>query len=167
MDLQSLEQEVKDDSRKVAGWLLNYPERRRDYESRRMAILQSSPPKIPKTVKGTKFGDPTGRKGQRLGDLDWKWIKLVEDVEARLPDKMRIILQLRRETPPQANLKGRPAWISYARHRYARIMSEKEKKPVQDFWIESPHTFSEWWNKIVHFAVILAAKRGLLDDPDG
>lgn len=168
---EQLDTEFKRYSRKVASWLLFYEERKAEYERQREAVIESSPPCLLETP-GSKnsVSDPTGRKVVQLARLQEteKWLRLVEEVEQRLPEKLQVVLKLRREANRKHGIihtgryKGRPAWIPYVQHKYAEVMAEKLNKRKEDVWIESPQTFSEWWGKIVDYAVLLAAKKGLL-----
>jgi hypothetical protein len=47
-------------------------------------------------------------------------------------------------------------------HRYAQEIVERLGKRVEDVWIEDRNTFTEWWNRILQFGAIKAAKRGSL-----
>lgn len=148
-----LQEEVKRDSKIAAGWLLYYEERKKEYERQREAILHSSGPCLTEvTPAGKSIGDPTGRKVVRLGELQYaeEWLKLVEEVERRLPPKMQIFLQLRRE---YRHRRGRHGWVAPVQWKYAEKTGQ---------WVENRRTFYVWWNRIVAYTVILAAKRKLL-----
>jgi hypothetical protein len=160
---QTLEQEVKDDNRVVAGWLLYYHERKADYERRRETILHSSGASaFDGQPRGTDLGDTTGRKGDKLAELHERtgdWLELVEDVERRLPWKMQIFLRLRRE---YRYARGRNGWTAAVQHKYADEIAARLKKKPEDTWIESRNTFTRWWDKIIEYTGRLAAKKGLL-----
>jgi len=47
-------------------------------------------------------------------------------------------------------------------HRYAQEIVERLGKRVEDVWIEDRNTFTGWWNRILQFGAIRAAKLGLL-----
>jgi hypothetical protein len=47
-------------------------------------------------------------------------------------------------------------------HRYAQEIAERLSKRVEDVWIEDRNTFTGWWNRILQFGAIKAAKQGLL-----
>jgi len=168
-----LDEEKARDNRIVAGWLLHYHERKREYEQKREEILHSLPPALPDTPSGSRnqIGDPTGRKGQKLADLreTEEWLALVEEVERRLPWKLRLVLQFRREATARrgrigtGRYRGRPAWIPYVQHKYCEAVAKRAKKQQEDVWIESPSVFSEWWGRILDYAARLAAKKGLLN----
>lgn len=168
MAARALETEIKNDNRIVAGWLLYYHERKQEYLNQREAILHSSPPCLSDAMPGGKnvvVGDPTGRKGQKLADLQEteRWLALVEEVERRLPWKLQIFLRLRRECRfSKSGGRGRPTWVPYVQRRFAQEVAARLNKQEEDVWINSPATFHEWWDKIVNYTARLAAKRGLL-----
>ena len=160
----ALDRECREDNKKVAGWLLWYPERKREYEQRREAILYASPGPPDGMPRGTEVSDPTGRKGQKLGDLetDQAWICLVEEVEAKLPPKMQVFLRLRREAEyNKTGLRGRPGWVGYVQEHYSMEMAKANNRRPSDYWVED-RTFFTWWDRIVTYTVIRASKRRLL-----
>ena len=160
----TLDREALADNRKVKGWLLWYAERKRECEQRRDSILYASPGPPDGMPRGTEVSDPTGRKGAKLGDLetDLAWICLVEEVESKLPPKMQIFLRLRREAEyTKTGLRGRPGWVAYVQDHYAKEMAKANNKRPSDYWVED-RTFFAWWDRIVTYAVIRAAKRGIL-----
>lgn len=158
---QTLDQEAKKDNRIAAGWLLYYHERKKEYDSRREAILYASPDPPDGQPRGTATGDTTGSKGARLAELhaDGAWLALIEDVERRLPWKMQIFLRLRRE---YRFARGRRGWTAAVQWRYAEEVAARLKKDPTDTWIESRSTFSRWWDRIVEYTVRAALKKNLL-----
>lgn len=163
MAAKALDAEIKNDNRKVAGWLLYYHERKQEYLAKREGILHSSGPTLSDAIPGAKnaAGDPTGRKGQKLGDLQKteQWLNLIEEVERRLPDKMAIFLKLRRE---YRHARGRNGWVAPVQHKYAQEMANLLGKKHEEVWIESRTTFYYWWERIVEYTARIASKRGLL-----
>ena len=108
--------------------------------------------------------DPTGRKGIMLATLDdlrttERWLEWCQEVEAALPWKMQIFLRLRRE---YRHRRGPHRWTAAVQHRYAQEIAERLGKRVEDVWIEDRNTFTGWWNRILQFGAIRAAKLGLL-----
>lgn len=167
MAAKALDSEIKKDNKIVAGWLLYYHERKIDYEQQREFILHSSGPCLSDVIPGGTniTSDTTGRKGQKLGDLQdtEKWLALVEEVERRLPWKLQKFLLLRREyrhSPKRGP--GRPSWVPVVQRRYAEELAKHLGKAEEDVWINSPNTFHEWWDRIVDYTARLAGKRGLL-----
>lgn len=157
------ESEMREDNTTVSAWLLYYPERREEYLRRREEIIHSSTPRLPEGVPGGKniAGDPTGRKGQKLADLQEieRWLELVEEVERRLPWKMQVFLNLRRE---YRHARGRQGWTAAVQWRFSQEVAERLGKKQEDAWVESRNTFTRWWDRIVEYTVRLAAKNGLL-----
>jgi len=157
--------EIQKENRIVSDWLLFHPDRKKEHENKREEILQSLPPSFPKGIaaSGSKLvSDPTGRRATKLAELEaatGKWIKLIEEVEQRLPRKMKIFLQIRRELRYEREPHG---WTAALQHRYAEALAEQEGKDEEEVWIEDRTTFWRWWNKIIEYTARLAAKRGLL-----
>jgi hypothetical protein len=152
---QTLTAEVKEDKRQVAGWLLYYYERRKEYEQRRQDIIHST--SRPEGPQGTSVSDTTGRKGQKLGDLKntSDWLALVEEVEKRLPWKMQIILRLKRKY--KRGVRGRPTnWL------VALEYSEEISRIRKFDYAVGPDMVRKWWYQIIEYAARLSAKRGLL-----
>lgn len=161
----SLEKEIRAENRKVAYYLLNYPDIKEELEEQRLLILNAThrtndPAPGRNTPKGP--GDPTGAVVVKLSELHERerWVQLCEDVANGLPWKKQIILQLRQEMRGASRRTG--GWRPYMQWRYSELVAKKLKKPVADVYIEREATFSEWWKQIVEYAARLAAKRGLL-----
>lgn len=72
---------------------------------------------------------------------------------------MQALLRLRRE---YRHRRGPHGWTAAVQHRYAQEIVERLGKRVEDVWIEDRNTFTEWWNRILQFGAIKAAKRGSL-----
>lgn len=162
MEAALFESEIKKDNKTVSSWLLYYPERRKEYWCRREEIIHTSAPLYDIVPGGkNKIGDPTGRKGQKLADLQEteRWLELVEEVERRLPWKMQIFLNLRRE---YRYARGRQGWTAAVQWRFSHEVAERLGKRPEDAWVESRNTFTRWWDRIVEYTVRLAAKNGLL-----
>jgi hypothetical protein len=163
----SLESEIRAENKRVAYYLLNYPDLKRGLEERRQAILNATyKPGENNPAPGRNTprepSDPTGAVVVQLSELHERerWIQLCEDVAAGLPWKKQIILQLRQEMRGASRRTG--GWRPYMQWRYSELVAKKLKKPVADVYIEREATFSEWWKQIVEYAARLAAKRGLL-----
>lgn len=152
---EALEVEIKNDNRVVSGWLLHYHERKRDYEQRREDILNSSPQ--PQHVPGRAFtSDTTGRKGEKLADLEaGRWLALVEEVSRRLPWKMQILLRLKQRY--RIGVRGRPVrWL------IALELSEEVSRRLKKDYSVGPDTIDDWWGRVVEYAARVAGKKGLL-----
>lgn len=146
----------------MSAWLLYYPERKKEYCCRREEIIHTYAPAYNIVPGGkNKIGDPTGRKGQKLADLQEteRWLELVEEVERRLPWKMQVFLNLRRE---YRHARGRQGWTAAVQWRFSHQLAEQLGKRPEDTWVESRNTFTRWWDRIVEYTVRLAAKNGLL-----
>lgn len=162
----TLDELQKRENKKVATWLLYYEERKAEYEKVRQDILLkvSGGPALVCRQDGN-VSDPTGRKIEQLSKLKEteSWLKLIEEVEKKLPWKMQIVLQLRREAKHRKGYsRGRPAWIAYVQHRYCKEIAKRESKDIEDVWVNSPDTFTTWWNKIIDYTAREAGKKGLL-----
>ena len=180
--MTDLVREAKDENKVVTDWLLHYHKRKAAYEALKDAFAYPGAialeDRLP--VKTNRKSDPTARIAIQLvtgeivpaEDLDeeqWLWLKCVEDVEKRLPEKARLVLKLRREVShidgkiKRGRYRGRPAWIPYVQHKFAQHMAQELHKPLEEVWVSSPGTFTEWWNRIVEYTAREAAKRGLLN----
>jgi len=140
-----LEKEIKEDNRVVAGWLLFYHERKKEYERR------------PQQAPGRAYvSDPTAGKGGKLADLEaGAWLALVEEVERRLPWKMQILLRLKQKH--RIGVRGRPVrWI------IALELSEEVSGRLKKDYSVGPDTIDDWWKKVVEYAARVAGKKGLL-----
>ena len=153
----TLDRECREDNKKVAGWLLWYPERKREHEQKRDLILHGSPGPPDGMPRGSGVGDTTGRKGQKLADLqsDDRWLCLICEVEQRLPWKMQILLRLKRKY--RIGVRGRPVrmWI-------ALDLSEEVSKIIKKDYSIGPEYVDKLWLQVVEYAARLAAKKGLL-----
>ena len=153
-----LDKEVARDRRVVAGWLLWYEERKQQYEEVREEMLHSSPPPLSEVVPVQGgISDTTGQKGTQLGDLQEaeRWLALAEEVEQRLPWKMQILLSLKRKY--KVGVKGRPVrWL------IAMELSEEVSRRLNKSWCVGVDSVDKWWQRIVGYGTILAAKKGLV-----
>ena len=159
----SLSEEKARDNRIVSGWLLNYHERKKQYEQKREEILHSSTNSTYRETPGrtTAITDTTARKGQELARLKntEQWLDLVEELERRLPRKMKIILRLRRECKLSSRKRG--YWIFYVQRKYVEEIAAATRRKEEDVWI-GEHAIQKWWERILEYAARLAGKRGLL-----
>lgn len=162
----TLEREIKSENRVVQGWLLEYRQRRETYDRYREDVLYASPQPPDGMPHGTAISNPTEQKGGRLAELTEEagaWLEIIEEVQNRLSWKMQIILRLRREAIHiRGKRSGRPAWVSYVQVHYCEEVAARERKQLEDVWVDREKTFYEWWDRIVEYAARLAAKRGLL-----
>lgn len=158
-----MEREIQNDNKIAADWLLWVSERRLAYNTKRLEILTSSGPCLNDLIPGNKIitSDPTGRKGQLLGDLKkvGEWLNLIDDIETKLSWKLKIFLFLRRE---HRFATGRNGWVASVQIRFADELAKKLCKKSEETWIENRRTFFNWWNQIVNITVRQACKRGLL-----
>lgn len=155
----TLAEEKNRDNRIVAYWLINYEERKKDYELKRKEIIEASPSTMHEIARNKwTISDPTGRKGQKLAELQEteKWLSFVDEVERRLPWKMQIILRLRREG---RFLSGN--WVIYAQRRYVEEIAVITGKKEEDVWV-SESRIKQFWSKILEYSARLAGKKGLL-----
>ena len=174
--MSAMDDELREDFGIISDWLLNYEDYLADYEYRRAqlaeareTIIDATPrlsPDDPASGRNSvrPVSDPTGRKGIRLAALDdlrttERWLEWCQEVEAALPWKMQIFLRLRRE---YRHRRGPHGWTAAVQHRYAQEIAERLGKRVEDVWIEDRNTFTGWWNRILQFGAIRAAKLGLL-----
>lgn len=157
-----LDAEVKKDNQKVEEWLLWYEERKTEYLNAREAIIHSSGPSLHEvTGATTNISDPTGQKGAKLAELKKTeaWLRLIEEVQTRLPWKLEIFLLLRRKY----RYRGRNGWVAAVQWEFAYEVAAQLGKKPEETWVASRGTLWLWWNQIVDFTARLAAKRGLLD----
>lgn len=176
-----MDAEMKRDLQTVEDFLLNYDDWVRSVEKarelraeRRVDIILSTPRRDEKDPQpgrnsARRVGNPTLAKALRLlalGDTSETeaWLQLVRDVEDALPWKMQIFLRLRRE---YRDRRGPHGWTAAVQHRYAQEVAAKLGKRPEDTWIEDRKTFAEWWQRILRYAALKAAKRGLIiAEPD-
>lgn len=167
-----IDKEYRKDGAIVAAWVLHYWEKKRECEEAFEQYLEeisthaSKPELVP--IHGSLPGDRTGNQATKLADTsrrlerEAEWLELVEEVESKLPPKMQIFLRLRREAEyTKTRLRGRPGWVAYVQDHYAKEMAKANNKRPSDYWVED-RTFFAWWDRIVTYAVIRAAKRGIL-----
>jgi hypothetical protein len=157
----SIIEQYKTENKEAEGWLLWYEERKRKLEQRRADILLSvpiGPAGIPTTGN---VSDNTGRRAAKLADLqrDEEWLRVVEEVEKRLPWKQLIFLRLRREYRYH---RGRRGWTAAVQWRYAEAVAKRLGKDPEDTWVESRQAMNDWWRRIVEYTAREAFRRGLL-----
>jgi len=174
--MSAMDDELREDFGIISDWLLNYEDYLVDYEYRRAQLAEARETVIDATPRPSPddpasgrnsvrtVSDPTGRKGIMLATLDdlrttERWLEWCQEVEAALPWKMQIFLRLRRE---YRHRRGPHGWTAAVQHRYAQEIAERLGKRVEDVWIEDRNTFTGWWNRILQFGAIRAAKLGLL-----
>lgn len=171
-----MEKEVRRDLDTVGHFLL-YPDRlkesleakRKDLAEQRDDVIEASPQRLLCDPVGgrrsaRRMNNPTLQKVLKLlklGDTRQleEWLALVQEVEENLPPKMQIFLRLRRE---YRDRRGPYGWVAPVQHRYAQEVAALLGKRPEDTWIESRQTFSEWWQRILQYTALKAAKRGLI-----
>ena len=172
MNPKTLEEEVKRDNNKVTYWLLNYTQKKKEIEQLKEDLILSGSYSLENRlpVKTNLTTDPTAKKVILLVDKlaeEEKWLKLIEEVEQRLPVKLRLLLQLRRQAGQERSnivrYRGRPSWIPYVQCRYCEMLAKATGKEEEDVWIGDPKTFFVMWNRIVEYTCRLSGKRGLLN----
>ena len=160
-EAQTIDQIAKKENKRVEGWLLFYEDRLREYENDRAEIVRTTSPSLFDGLKGPGISNPTGRMGVKLMELQEReqWLRLVEEVERKLPQKLRIYLRVRREYRHNA---GNQGWVVRVQRDYAATMARLTGLPEERHWIDSRRTFWVWWERIVEYAARMAAKEGLL-----
>lgn len=160
-EAETIDQIAKKENKKVEGWLLFYEDRLKEYEDERAEIIRTASPSLFDGLKGTGTGDPTGVQGVKLAELQEReqWLRLVEEVERKLPQKLRVYLKVRRK---YRHARGSHGWVVRVQREYAETMAKLTGLPEERYWIDSRRTFWVWWERIVEYAARLAAKEGLL-----
>ncbi len=158
------EVEIQNDNKIAANWLLWIEERKTDYLNRRIELIGSENHELQLAIPSNRnTGDSTQSTVLKLAaanDIE-KWIRLINEIEEKLPWRKRVFLQLRRQ---YRFASGRQGWTAAVQYQYAqRIALILDTKP-EEVWIDSRHTFKVWWNEIVDYTVRLACKRGLLSE---
>ena len=159
----SINDEIRQENKTAADYLLFYYEYRERYEQMRQLIIDSSPTLILQDVSASNkpITDPTGRKAVELVakfETLGKWLQVVEEVEQKLPPKLKVFCQLRREY----RYAGARGWTALMQVHYPEAMAKATGGRAEEFWVDSERTFRNWWRKIVNFTARLAAKRGLI-----
>ena len=164
----SLESEIRAENKKVAYYLLNYPDLKRELEERRQAIINathkpSENDPAPGRNTPREPSDPTGAVVVQLSELHERerWIQLCEDVAAGLPWKKQAFLRLRQDTRHASNRTG--GWTSYVQAGYAAEAARRTGRRDAMECVPSRQALNQWWNSIVEAAVRTAIRRGLLE----
>lgn len=176
-----MDAEMKRDLQTVEDFLLNRDDwvrfvecAKRERAADRADIIHSTPRRaegdpMPGFSSARRVSNPTLTKVLKLLSLGdcretERWLALVAEVEEALPWKMQIFLRLRRE---YRDRRGPHGWTAAVQHRYAQEVAAKLGKRPEDTWIEDRKTFAEWWQRILRYAALKAAKRGLIiAEPD-
>lgn len=158
----SLESEIRNENRKVAYYLLNYPDIKEELEEQRLLILNATHhPDDPAPGRNTprEPSDPTGAVVVQLSELHEReqWVALCEEVAAQLPWQQKVFLRLRQDMRHASNRTG--GWTSYVQAEYA---AEAERRTGKTARVPSRQTLNQWWNDIVNTTARAAIKRGLL-----
>jgi hypothetical protein len=153
---------MREEDVRVAEWLLYYDDRKAEYEKRRQDILCRmgvGPVKVFDAKEA--ISDPTGKKIEQLSSLEntEKWLRLVEDVEERLPWKLRTFLRLRRK---YRHYRGMYGWTKKVAYEYAKEAAARDGKSIEEVLITQRLTLWRWWQRIVDYTVREAIRRGLL-----
>ncbi len=158
---ERMELEIKRYNGTVSHWLLFVEDEKVALDDRRDDLFNGDSPHDNPGSSRSGISDKTGSTGTRLAALEPKerWIQLIEEVEQKLPPKMQIFLRLRRE---YRGYQGRQGWVTPVQINYAQQVAELEGKRPEDVWIESRRTFYVWWNRIVTYTAVIAAKSDLL-----
>lgn len=154
--------EIKRDESEAADWLLYYHDRKHEYY-KDLNILQNTNQVSEVNIRAG-VGNPTQDKIVRLSGLvkTEKWLETIEIVEDNLSPRTKTFLKVRREAAySNRNVRGRPAWIIYVQHHYAKEMAKLTNRQPEDFWLSDP-TIKLWWKKLIDLTVKAALKRGCL-----
>lgn len=153
-------QEIKEDNREAAEWLLYYPFRKRQfYKDKQDAICASSV--VPEVLTRTGPGNPTAFRALRLSNMVKceQWLEVVEVVEGLLDEKKLVFLKCRREAAYiTKSVRGRAAWVLYVQRHYADEMARLYKSQPENYWL-GERTMREWWVQIVELTARVAIKR--------
>lgn len=145
---------MRRDRRIVADWLLYYEERKARYDDQCLNVIHARGDAFSAPmVMRSEMSDPTQQKAMALLDASLRgyheWIIFVESLESTLPSSFLQLLSLRRTVPRHARRKrGRPAWIPYVQQQMPGSTSSN---------------LARQWQLLLDCAVIVAAKRGLLE----
>lgn len=153
-------EEIKEDNKEAAEWLLYYPFRRRQfYKDKQDEICASSA--LPEVVTRTGPGNPTAVHALRLSNLVKceQWLEVVEVVESVVGEKKLVFLKYRREAAYiTQRVKGRPAWVLYVQRHYADEMAKRYASNPEAFWL-SEKTMKHWWEQLVDITARIAIKK--------
>jgi hypothetical protein len=142
-ELGNVEGEVKSLRQIATNWLLNRDE-----------YVETAISSSPVLCAGIEFG---------YEDVK-SWVSLIEEIEAGIPKRMLIFLQLRRQYRSCA---GRVGWTTRMQSTYPELVAKECGTSPDTEWVENRHTFKNWWNNLVNTTTILAAKRGLYSTGGG
>lgn len=165
---QTLDQKATEDNKLISDWLLHAEERRREFDRSRADILLHRPSGPVQTHhQDGDVSDPTGRSAERLATDKMSrteaWLDLIRDVEDRLPERLLLVLHLRREARLRANYRGgRHGWVEYVQQRYCYEMAARHHQAEEIYWRNAPETYHDWWRRIVDYTAREAARRGLI-----
>lgn len=124
----NIKDQIREENRVAANWLIHYRERKRDHEERRQELLANTKEKDDNVVGGrsTVIGRPTEALACKLEDHDngnsAKWLQVVEDVKSIIGPKKKQLLEIRQECrfyiSPDG---GRPGWIAPVQVRFGEM----------------------------------------------
>jgi len=155
---------VLDEAREIRKsahmWLLYIDGREEGLANAYSDILMGGRTESDGMPHGSDVGNITCSKGLKLveKDSEFRWIRLIRDVEKELPEWLLVYLQIRRLHCIYSSRKG---WYKPVLVDYAEAMKGKTEKSYGELIAISRDTMSDWWLKLVNDLSIAAAIRGL------
>ncbi len=165
-----MNERLKQENRIASEWLLHMPDRRKELQQRREDIEGRSPSSSIAQGFGGDTGsvsDKTGQAASQLSELAYKesWVKLIERIEAGLPEARKVILNVRRECrhgkySNSASQYGY-AWADRTQYYYSEHMYNNDEIKEDDEIVHKS-TLYRWWKEMVEIVVRDAIREGLL-----
>lgn len=157
-----VQMDFKQQDKLAAEWLLQYHERKKEYQRRQAENCMLSAVRYNGLPHGNGVGRPTETKGLLVVEMEkiQAWLQTIENAESTLSEKKQAFLDFRRRAEHLDFTRevGRPGWVDYVQVKYA----DWHERNYDTDYLPSKKTLHLWWNEIVNVTVRIAIARGCL-----
>jgi len=169
LSYETFRNEIEEQNRKVAGWLLFYPEMKEwmeeEKEKIRQGVIKSIRYSHEAKSKTNKVNDSVANIIVRIDEIERtkkaQCVRLIEDVMMALPLEKRVFLGLKQKYRYYRGCRGKTGAYTKIQIEYAKVMSQQTGMSEEEVWKEI-RTLQSWWREIVEVTVRLALQRNLL-----
>lgn len=153
--------EYERQNKTAARWLLEYDERKQQYEQAVAEFAALGATVSDGMPHGSSVGNPTASKAVKLAELNEQkaWLEAVESAQQVFGDKKQVFVELRRRAEKIDHGEvGRPGWCDYVQMRYA----DWHERQYGKSYLPSRQVMYDWWGQIVDVTVRIALSNGCL-----
>lgn len=147
--------EMTDDRKTAEGYIINYQQRRKDYDAKKADYLQSKKVRFEKVGgKGNMVVSVVENEALKAAAYDMEspeylWLRAVEIAFKTLGERKRLFIKARCEAEKKASFdkgRGRRAWVLYTQRIYSELIEERFLNATG--WL-CERSVRYWWKSIL------------------